>query len=96
MLDEELEMKKPNHKEQLRALLFNRQRAYCSAFDSETGKQVLEDLASFCRAEESCFHADARLHAVMEGRREVWIRIQKHLKMDSESLWKYFAEGKVR
>lgn len=76
--------------DKLRAFVFNRQRAYLVTFDdkSELAKQVLSDLAKFCRAGESTFHPDPRVHAVLEGRREVWLRIQQHLKLDSESLWK--------
>lgn len=72
--------------------VFGRQRAYLTTFDmtSETDKQVLSDLAKFCRAGESTFHPDPRVHAVLEGRREVWLRIQSHLKLDSETLWNLF------
>lgn len=47
---------------------------------------ALIDLAMFCRADETCFHPDARLHAVLEGRREVWLRIEKYLAMEPEQL----------
>lgn len=45
------------------------------------------DLARFCRADQSTFHADARVHAVLEGRREVWLRIQEHLRLSDEELF---------
>jgi hypothetical protein len=48
---------------------------------------VLKDLAKFCRAHESTFHKDPRAHAVMEGRREVWLRIQNQLNLTDEELW---------
>jgi hypothetical protein len=75
--------------ERMRHFVFNRQRAYIHTFDlkSEVNQQVLSDLAKFCRAGESTFHTDPRVHAVLEGRREVWLRIQNHLKMDSETLY---------
>jgi hypothetical protein len=41
--------------------------------------EALLDLAEFCRANESCFHEDPRMHAALEGRREVWLRIQEHI-----------------
>jgi hypothetical protein len=47
---------------------------------------ALIDLAEFCRANESCFHADPRMHAVLEGRREVWLRIQEHLHLTPTQL----------
>ena len=70
--------------------LFGRQRAYQQTFDLNNPENlaVLSDLAKFCRAHESTFHQDPRAHALAEGRREVWLRIQNHLRMDSESLWK--------
>jgi hypothetical protein len=76
-----------------RAFLFQRQKAYQHLFSEENqlGKQVLEDLAQFCRAEKSCFHADPRIHAVLEGRREVYLRLMDHLKLDSETLWKKYG-----
>ena len=53
---------------------------------SPAARIVLADLAKFCRANETCFHADPRLHAVVEGRREVWLRIQQHLNLTPEEL----------
>jgi hypothetical protein len=39
---------------------------------------VRVDLARFCRAFTTCFDPDPRIHAVLEGRREVFIRMQQH------------------
>jgi hypothetical protein len=73
--------------EEARAFIFNRQAAYKNVFgDGEHAKLILKDLAKFCRAEESCFHMDPRAHALAEGRREVWLRIQSHLNLTSEEL----------
>ncbi len=47
---------------------------------------VLKDLAKFCRAHEPTFHKDDRLHAAMEGRREVWLRIQEYLNLSEIEL----------
>lgn len=55
------------------------------------GERVLEDLARFCRANETCFHEDPRLHAVLEGRREVWLRIQRHLDLSTEQLFSLYS-----
>jgi hypothetical protein len=63
-----------------------RKRDYGLTFLTPNGQRVLSDLARFCRANETCFNADARLHAVAEGRREVWLRIQDHLTLTSEQL----------
>lgn len=79
--------------EKARALLFNRQRSYQVTFDSEAGKDVLADLARFCRADQSTFHPDPRVAANLDGRREVWLRIQQHLKLDSETLYKLYGRN---
>lgn len=71
---------------QAKDYLFERKRAYDVTFKNVSGEIVLQDLARFCRANESCFNADARLHALAEGRREVWLRIQRHLNMTPEQL----------
>jgi len=49
-------------------------------------------LAAFCRAEETTFNLDPRVHAVLEGRREVFLRIQNHLNLSSEDLWKKYSK----
>ena len=54
-----------------------RQQAYKRAF--KNNPEALADLAQFCRANESCFHSDPRIHAMLEGRREVYLRIMKYL-----------------
>lgn len=72
--------------------LRGRRQAYLAVFklDQPATVTVLEDLARFCRANETCFHADPRVHAVAEGRREVWLRIQQHLNLSSEQLYKLY------
>lgn len=84
--------------EKAKAVLHNRQGDYLSVFDlnSDAAIQVLMDLAKFCRAHESTFHADPRIHALMEGRREVWLRIAEHLNLDMDTLWSLYGEGRRR
>lgn len=48
---------------------------------------VLEDLAKFCRAHETTFNADPRIHAAMEGRREVWLRIMEMLQLNDDEIF---------
>ena len=50
------------------------------------GQTVLADLARFCRAGEPCWSEDQRHHARLEGRREVWLRIQAQLNLPEEDL----------
>lgn len=73
-------------------ILASRQQAYQNTFGGQFGKDVLADLASFCRANETTFHPDQRVHAVLEGRREVWLRIEAYIKLDSDSLAKRFLK----
>lgn len=74
--------------QQLKTFLASRRRAYQVTFGNEAAKTVLEDLAGFCRANESCVvPGDDRATAVLEGRREVWLRIQEHLRLTEEQLW---------
>jgi len=67
--------------------LAGRKRAYQLTFGNAAGQAVLADLAVFCRGTRTCFHADARLHAVAEGRREVLIRIMDHLHLTEAQLY---------
>lgn len=67
--------------------LRRRKQGYQLAFSSPVGQEVLADLAKFCRANTTCFDPDPRIHAALEGRREVWLRIQQHLNLPSEQLY---------
>lgn len=73
--------------------LLQRKRAYQLAFGSPAGKEVLADLARFCRARETTFHSDPRIHAALEGRREVFLRIANHLHMTPEQLFELSNHG---
>lgn len=74
-----------------RRFLFRRQTAYLRVFDGPLAEEVLVDLARFCRAHESTFHPDPRVSAQLDGRREVWNRIQQHLRLDQDRLWKLYG-----
>ena len=77
--------------ENTRAHITARGQAYRAALGNPMGEKLLDDLAKFCRANESTFHQDARVHAVLEGRREVWLRIRDHLDMTDEELIRRYA-----
>jgi len=66
-------------------------RAYHVVFGSPDGQIVLEDMARFCRAAETCFHSDARCHALLEGRREVFLHIQARAKLNQEQVLNLIA-----
>lgn len=73
------------------AFLRRRKTAYQLAFGNPAGQDVMIDLAVFCRANESCFHMDPRKHAVLEGRREVFLRITQHMNLSSEQLYTLYS-----
>ena len=64
--------------------------AYNQVFSRENvfTQDVLSDLAKFCRAHASTFHSDPRIHAALEGRREVWLLIQNYLNLSQDELYK--------
>lgn len=70
-----------------REFLNGRRAAYRATFLNPRGEEVLADLAAFCRANEPTFDPDPRVHAILEGRREVWLRIQRHLQLTEDQLW---------
>lgn len=82
--------------QEAQAFLAERRTDYVRTFDTPHGQKVLRDLAKFCRANETCFHTDARAHAVAEGRREVWLRIQQHLHLSDDALWGLYGTGPIR
>lgn len=78
-------------REKLRHFFGRRQHAYRATFNGGLAHLVLEDLAKFCRANETTFHPDSRQHALLDGRREVWLRISQHLQLSEEELWSLYT-----
>lgn len=76
--------------------LRGRKLSYQRTFDltDRDVEAVLADLAKFCRANESTYNLDPRMHALLEGRREVWLRITQHLNLTSEQLYQLYAGRK--
>lgn len=70
--------------------LLGRRGAYQATFTGPRAEEVLRDLAKFCRAHASTAHADPHMAARLDGRREVWLRIQSHLKLSDDELWALF------
>lgn len=64
---------------------------YC--FGSPSGQRVMIDLVGFCRGAETCIAAekgmpiDLNRTLVLEGRREVFLRIQQCLNLTPEELF---------
>lgn len=73
-----------------------RQVAYMMVFkkDDKAVELVLKDLAKFCRANTTCFHADERIHANLEGRREVFLRIMEHINLTPDEYWDKYGREK--
>lgn len=78
-------------RDEAQRFLAERRTDYIRTFDTPHGAKVLADLAKFCRARESTFHTDPRVHALAEGRREVWLRIAQHLNLTDEMLWRAYG-----
>jgi hypothetical protein len=82
--------------EKAKAFLQGRRQAYRRLFHpgSMDAQVVLSDLAKFCRANETTVTPDARASAVLEGRREVWLRIQQHLQLTEDRSWNLY-DGRI-
>jgi len=66
-----------------------RRQAIRDTFNSPNGKETMEWLKAFCRADESTFMRDdpyGRLSALAEGRREVFLMINKILTNSDKEL----------
>lgn len=78
----------------LRAFDMKRRWAYQRTFGPENGplprhiEIVLADLRDFCRAERSTFDTDPRISDLLQGRRDVWLRIVKYLALEEADVRK--------
>lgn len=66
-----------------------RKKSYQSIFGpaGAAGSDAIMDLAKFCRAFDTCIvRGDRDQTLVLEGRREVWLRIQQHLHLQPDEL----------
>lgn len=81
-------------KEKLATYLRGRKIAYGIVFDAESraAQSVLRDLGRFCRANKPCFHEDPRVHALLEGRREVFLRILDHANLDHDEFMEKYGK----
>lgn len=69
-----------------------RSRAYKLTFQSREKNAVLKDLAKFCGADKSPRFFDLYRVGIAVGRREVWLRIQDHLDLQPDELYKIYNE----
>lgn len=82
-----------NYLDRAKAFLRGRRQVYIQTFKNPVGEHVLRDLAKFCRAHASTFHSDASVSDRLDGRREVWLRIQQHLQLTDDELWSLYGQS---
>ena len=71
-----------------------RQSAYRKTFENPEGKKVLADLRRFCRATLPTADVNnTNATFLLEGRREVWLRITAHLNLTDEDVYKLLEEN---
>lgn len=75
---------------ELKKIFRSKSFAYQKVFDENNlfTKDVMKDLAKFCRANDSTFNKDPRIQANLDGRREVFLRIQNFLNLSQEEIYK--------
>lgn len=76
--------------EKRKARVLDKQRAFRIMSRNAIGRLALRDLAQFCCATESTVEGlpiDPNKALVLEGRRQVWLRIQKYLQLTEAELW---------
>lgn len=70
-----------------------RRRAYRATFNTLEGRKVLSDLRRFCRANQPTADINnVQATYVLEGRREVWLRLQAHLNLTDEDVFTLIEE----
>jgi hypothetical protein len=76
-------------------IIRRRKQAYTQTFSDEDrfNREVMADLARFCRANETTFHENQRMSDVLIGRREVFLRIAHHMGMSESELYDKFVKG---
>jgi len=75
-----------------RSTFGERRYAYRTTFKGPLAETVLQDLAIFCRAHASTFNDSQQVMLVLEGRRQVWLRIAEQLHLTEAEAWSRFAE----
>jgi hypothetical protein len=77
----------------LNPFLRYRQSAYRKTFNNPEGKKVLADLRRFCRATAPTADvSNVYTTYLLEGRREVWLRLVAHLNLTDEDVVQLLEE----
>lgn len=88
------QQERANAEDQTARLLRTRQEAYRRVFaPSGDLNIVLDDLSRFCRGDRTAFDPDPRVHALLTGRQETWIRIMDHVKLSLDDLIERYTGG---
>lgn len=95
---DEPKYEKSDQRKEIEETLIRRRRNYVSVFDtaSPVVQEVLKDLAKFCRAHKSTIvpNATERDTFVLEGRRQVWLRIAEHLNLTDQQIYEIYTGQK--
>lgn len=77
-------------------LIRRRRQGYQHTFNKEDrfARDVLADLARFCKGGSASWHADPAARDVIKGRQEVWERIAQHINLTEPELYELLALGK--
>ena len=80
----------------MREELLARRHAYKRTFDGSNAKKILEYLERFCHAN-STTHVEGDSHgtAQLEGRRQVWLRIQGYLNLRDSQVGEYVSQAET-
>jgi len=77
----------------LNPLTLIRRRAYKAAFNNPEGRKVLADLRRFCRATLPTADVNnVQTTYLLEGRREVFLRITAHLQLTEDDVFKLIED----
>jgi len=84
--------------ERAKEFLLSRKRAYQRVFNAETteGFTVMQDLAWAAHAHRSTFDPDPIKAAYLQGKRDLWLRIQHHLSLDETQLLALYSDVFVK
>lgn len=89
---ENLDLKKRTEEashETMRFLISRREaytRLFAGSATADDAKIVADDLRTFCRGEDTAWADDARVHALLSGRQEVYIRIMDHTRLPFDAM----------
>lgn len=92
------EVRKSDEKQlatQLEGFLRRRQEAYRRVFIGSAATEdvqiVMDDLRTFTRGDVTTFHENERISTLLQGRQEVWLRINDHTRLSFDALFEKYS-----